>query len=195
MRKCTWHLLISLWLLMFLSQYAVAKCGAGTVLYSTIKGKTHLLLADHQLVSQRHRGWAGFGGLCDGQPANVAAARETEEETRGFYNQGEILARLGENHRIRTGDFTTFFVAVDYVPAVDLNNQKPPGSASYYFERGPYAWIPFTVIRQAVENRQSGRAHIAGKYLPPDARTNWLFEPFLTSLLEAEMAGILPWVP
>ena len=188
-------LLICLCLLIFLPQNAAAKCGAGTVLYATFEGKTHLLLADHQLISQRHRGWSGFGGLCDGQSAAVAAARETEEETRGYYKSAKILAKLGGKPSIRIGDFTTYFVEVDYVPTVDLINQKPPGSTSHYIERGPYAWVPLAAIRQAFDNRQAGRAHIAAKYLPPDARTNWFFEPFLTSLMEAETAGILPWTP
>jgi 8-oxo-dGTP pyrophosphatase MutT (NUDIX family) len=195
MKKYTWHLLISLWILMLMSQNAVANCGAGTVLYFTSKGKTYLLLADHQLSGQRHRGWSGFGGLCDGEPVDVAAARETEEETKGFYNQGEIFARLGMSPKIRIGDFTTFFVEVGYVPAVVFNNQEPPSYTSGYLERGPYAWVPFAVIWQAIENRQSARAHIAGRYLPSDARTTWFFEPFLTSLMEAKIAGILPWNP
>ena len=195
MKKYPRHLFISFWLLLILSQNAVAECGAGTVLYTKFKDKTHLLLADHQLVSQQHRGWSGFGGRCDGQPADVAAARETEEETRGFYNREEILAKLGKMPGIRVGNFTTFFVKVDYVPAVALNNPEPSRSAYHYIERGPYAWIPSAVIWQAFENRQAGRTHIAAEYLPPNARTNWLFEPFLTSLMAAETAGILPWTP
>jgi hypothetical protein len=34
--------------------------------------------------------------------------------------------------------------------------------------------------------------YIPKKYLPPDAQTNWLFEPFVTSLRAAKKAGILP---
>ena len=97
--------------------------------------------------------------------------------------------------KIRIGDFTTFFVEVDYVPAIVINNQELPGKASGYLERGPYAWVPVSAIWQAIENRQSGRAHISGKYLPSEARTNWLFEPFLMSLVAAKTAGILPWKP
>jgi hypothetical protein len=37
--------------------------------------------------------------------------------------------------------------------------------------------------------------YIPEKYLPPDAQTNWLFEPFVTSLTAAKKAGILPWKP
>ena len=195
MKKYTWVLLISLWLLVLICQNAVAKCGAGTVLYFTFKADTYLLLADHQFRGQQHRGWSGFGGLCHGEPSDVAAARETEEETKGFYKRGELLTRLVMSPKIRVGSFTTFFVEVDFVPAVVFYHLKPPGNGSGYLERGPYAWVPLSVIRQATESRQSGRALIAGKYLPPDARTNWLFEPFLTSLKAAETAGILPWKP
>lgn len=195
MKKYTWCLIVSLWLLILISQSTAASCGAGTVLYATFKGETHLLLADHQLISQRQRGWAGFGGLCDGQPVDVAAARETEEETKGYYNREEILSRLGGSPNIRIGNFTTFFVKVNYVPAVAFNNQKPPDSGSYYIERGPYTWIPFAVIRQVFENRKAGRAYIPAKYLPSNARSDWLFEPFLTGLMAAGTAGILPWIP
>lgn len=195
MKKYTWRLTFSLWILILLPQYALPNCGAGTILYCTFKGQTHLLLADHQYPGQRHRGWSGFGGLCDGQAVALAAARETEEETRGHYKREDIFTKLGKSPKIRIGKFTTFFVEVNYVPAVVFNNQEPPGNASGYRERGPYAWIPYPAIRQAVANRRSGRAHIAGKYLPPGARTTWLFEPFLMSLTEAEAAGILPWNP
>ena len=194
MRKYTFYLLTNLWILIFMFQNATANCGAGTVLYFSVKGKIYLLLADHRLPLQRQRGWSGFGGLCDGQPAKVAAARETEEETKGYYNRREILAALETCPVIRIGDFTTFFVKVDYVPAAVFNNQKPPGTASGYLERGPYAWIPYAVIRQAVDSRQAGRTFIPGKYLPADALTDWFFEPFLTSLITAEKDGILPWI-
>jgi hypothetical protein len=36
---------------------------------------------------------------------------------------------------------------------------------------------------------------IPAKYLPPNAQTNWLFEPFVTSLMAAKKAGVLPWDP
>lgn len=180
---------------MLLSQRALSGCSAGTVLYFTFKGETYLLLADHSLSGQRHRGWSGFGGLCDGEPAGVAAARETEEETKGFYSREEIFARLSWSPKIRVGDFTTFFVEVDYVPAILLNNQKPSNSSAGYIERGPYAWIPGCVVWQAIERKQAGRAYIPVKYLPPGALTDWLFEPFLTSLTAAKKTEVLPWDP
>ena len=55
---------------------------------------------------------------------DVAAARETEEETKGFFSQEEIFAKLGSSPKIRVSDFTTFFLEVDYAPAMVLNNQE-----------------------------------------------------------------------
>jgi 8-oxo-dGTP pyrophosphatase MutT (NUDIX family) len=185
--------LLGIWISLLLSQNAFSSCGAGTVLYFTFKGETYLLLADHSLTGQRHRGWAGFGGLCNGEPVEVTAARETEEETRGIYSRKEIFARLSSSPKIRVDDFTTFFVEVNFVPVTLLNNQKPSNPSASYTERGPYAWIPYSVIRRAFEGRQTGRAHIPGKYLPHAAQTDWLFELFLSSLIAAKNAGILPW--
>ncbi len=192
MRKLIWSLL-SFWFLVLISEYAAASCGAGTVIYFKFKGETYLLLADHTWSHQRDRGWSGFGGYCGADSVDVAAARETEEETKGFYRRGEIFAKLGSSTKIRIGDFTTFFVEVDYVPAIVINNQIPSDHAAAYLERGPFAWIPFSVIRQAIAKRRTGRVQIPGKYLPPDKRSNRIFEPFVTSLLAAKTAGILPW--
>jgi 8-oxo-dGTP pyrophosphatase MutT (NUDIX family) len=180
---------------MHMSQNAMASCGAGTVLYFKFKGETYLLLADHNWRHQRDRGWSGFGGLCDGEPVDIAAARETEEETKGFYSREKIFANLGSSPKIRVGDFTTFFLEIDYVPAIVINNQESSQHGVSYFERGPYAWIPISVIRETIAERQPGRLPIPRKYLPPDAHTDWLFEPFVTSLTAAKKAGILPWDP
>ena len=194
MKKSIWYLLC-IWISMLMSQIAIASCGAGTVLYFKFKGETYLLLADHNWRGQRDRGWSGFGGLCDGEPVDVAAARETEEETKGFYSREKIFAGLGSSPKIRVGDFTTFFLEIDYVPAIVINNQESSQHGVSYFERGPYAWIPISVIRQAIVKKQSGRMYIPEKYLPPAAQTNWLFEPFVTSLTAAKKAEILPWKP
>jgi 8-oxo-dGTP pyrophosphatase MutT (NUDIX family) len=191
MKKSIWYLLC-IWISMLMSQIATASCGAGTVLYFKFKGETHLLLADHSLSSHPWRGWAGFGGRCDGEPADKAAARETEEETRGFYKREKTLAKLSSSPSNLLNGFTTFFVEVDYVPAIVFNNQKPTSQAASYNERGPYAWISFSAIWQAIGNKRSGKAHIPKKYLPSNALTNWLFNDFVLGLIEAKRAGVFP---
>ena len=81
---------------------------------------------------------------------------------------------------------------MDYVPAIVFNNQKPTSSAGSYGERGPYAWIPFSAIWQAIENKRSGQAHIPNKYLPSNAHTDWLFNDFILGLIDAKRAGVFP---
>jgi hypothetical protein len=71
-----------------------AGCGAGTVLYFKFKQETYLLLADHGVSHQRDRGWSGFCGRCDGEGPDAAAARETNEETKGYYSRKEVMAKL-----------------------------------------------------------------------------------------------------
>ena len=182
-----------IWILVISAQHAYAKCGAGTILYFENRHETYLLLADHSRDFQRGRGWSGFGGRCDGDSPAVAAARETEEETRGIFNRREIVAKISSDLKIRVGDFTTYFVEVDFVPAIVINNQDESRRPARYRERSPFAWIPVSVIWQAIAKRHNGRAIIPAKYLPSDARTNWLFEPFAASLEAAKSAGILPW--
>ena len=192
MKKMVWFLLSGLWLI-FLSQNAYADCNAGTVLFFKFNGETYLLLADHSLSSHSRRGWSGFGGRCDGdEKPGETAARETEEETEGFYGRAKILEKLRSSSSIKVNDFRTFFVEVEPAPAVLLNNQKQKIQGSGYNERGPYAWIPVSEIWQAIENKGSGPAHIPKKYLPSNAQTNWLFKDFVLGLIEAKRAEIFP---
>ena len=184
--------LIFLCILAFGAQNAFAGCGAGTVLYFKFKQETYLLLADHGFSHQRDRGWSGFGGRCDGQPPASAAARETHEETKGFYSQKEIMAKLDPQSSISVNDFTTYFIEVDYVPAEVINNYRETNKSSRYRERGPYAWMPLSAIWRTIENEKSGLMYLPAKYLPPEAHTNWLFKPFVNSLLEAKSGDILP---
>ncbi|CAB1077197.1 hypothetical protein D1AOALGA4SA_4989 [Olavius algarvensis Delta 1 endosymbiont] len=183
-----WVLLSGWWV-----QDAWAGCAAGTVLYFRVQHETYLLLADHSRVHQRGRGWSGFGGRCDGQPPATAAARETEEETKGYYRRKEIAAKIKSAPSVQVADFSTFFVEVEYVPVTVINNFKAQNRSAVYRERGPYAWVPISAIWQAIENKKSARAYLPGKYLPPKAHSDWLFEPFVISLQAAKSAGRLPW--
>ena len=188
-------LLLCIWISTFWAQDTLAGCGAGTVLYFKFKHETYLLLADHSHSHQRERGWSGFGGKCDGQPPTSAAARETEEETKGYYSREEILVKLDPTSSIRVSDFTTYFIAVDFVPANVINSYKASQKSTCYRERSPYAWMPISAIWQAIDNKKSGRVYLPAKYLPPEAHTDWLFKPFSTILLAARSNGILPWEP
>lgn len=174
------------------SQWTFAGCNAGTLLYFKFQDDIYLLLADHNSNMQGQRGWSGFGGRCGGDDPDKAAARETEEETGGFYEQAKILDKLRKSSSIKVNDFTTFFVEVEPVPAVLLNSHKKTTQEADYTERGPYAWIPLSEIWRAIENRKSGKANIDKKYLPTNAHTDWLFEYFVNGLDQAKSAGVFP---
>ncbi len=195
LKPITIFIFLCIWISIFLIPDTFAGCGAGTVLYFKFKHETYLLLADHGFSHQRDRGWSGFGGRCDGEPAASAAARETEEETKGFYSRKEILVKLNSDSGIRVADFTTYFLEVDFVPANVINNFKASHKSTGYHERGPYAWVPISEIWQSIGNKETGRAYLPSNYLPPEANTDWLFEPFVTSLLAAKARGVLPWEP
>ena len=175
-----------------LCQLSFAGCNAGTLLYFKHKDKIYLLLADHNPGIHGKRGWSGFGGRCDDDDPDKAAARETEEETRGLFERSKILDKIRSSPKIKVYNFTTFFVEVDPFPVILIKNQNPTSHADSYNERGPYAWIPFSEIWQAIENMRSGRAHISKKYLPPDSHTDWLFENFVRSLRQAKRAEVFP---
>lgn len=173
------------------ASFAEAACGAGTVLYFKADGRTWLLLADHQHWLQRDRGWAAFGGLCADESPEAAAARETEEETRGYFRREQILPLLEASPRLRTSDYTTWFVEVGFVPAVRVSNHSPPSADGAYYERGPFAWVPLSEVWSAIDAGRP-RALLPTQYLPGKRRTDWLYGAFVRALLTARQRGLLP---
>ena len=71
---------------------ARAESPAGTVLYFKSKGEVFFLLAEYTYEDAQKRGWSSFsGGPEEGETAAETAARQTEEETRGYFSRKEIL--------------------------------------------------------------------------------------------------------
>jgi 8-oxo-dGTP pyrophosphatase MutT (NUDIX family) len=171
---------------------ARAACGAGTVLYTRDGDTTWILLADHVQWFQRDRGWAGFGGLCDDDTPQEAAARETEEETRGYFARASIRERIEQAKRLRTGEYYTWFVEVDHIPAEQITLHTPPQQSSSYYERGPFAWVPLSVIWQSIDQHYPGRAWLPSKYLPERRNTSWLHDAFVASMMTARRNHLLP---
>ena len=76
------HIHIVLTLLLIICGRASAQGPAGTILYFRSGQDVYLLLAED---SRKTRGWGSFGGGAnEGESPAQTAARETEEETRGF---------------------------------------------------------------------------------------------------------------
>ena len=80
------------------------------VLFFKSGGEVFLLLADHR---EGDRGWAGYGGgPYDGESAAETAARETEEETRGYFLRDDLLAMIKDQEPVMDNGFALFFAEV-----------------------------------------------------------------------------------
>lgn len=171
---------------------------AGIVLYFRAGGETYLLLADHSKGVDEARGWAGFGGSAkDGESAAQTAARETEEETNGYFRRDWLLERLGKQLPIVDGVFSCFFLEVDFVPIPRIANHRRPSQERDYFERGPFAWIPYSQVTgylgAAPVDAPETKPIIASDYLPSGRQTDWLWSIWLNNLRTARTKGPLPW--
>ncbi|MDY0313323.1 MAG: NUDIX domain-containing protein [Desulfobacterales bacterium] len=166
---------------------------AGTVLYTHTDQGVFLLLADHRPPSTR--GWGSFGGKHElGENPAQTAARETEEETRGYFHRGVILAAIGNQQPVYDGRFAQFFVEVGHVLPEAIAEAVLPSNDFVYNERGPWAWVPYAEIQRLIEMDDSGDPlRIDARYLPAGAHTDWIWPTFLHSLLVAIEQGALPW--
>ena len=176
-------------LLAGLASGAAADHPAGIILYAEGADGVSLLLADHLPPSQR--GWAAFGGMHeqDETPAETAA-RETEEETNGFFSRTELLARIKNSAPLFDGAYAFYFVKVPMVPIREITKLHLYDGEAAYRERGPFAWVPFS----AIERQLAAKSPILdSRYLPADARTNRLWTVWLNNLRVAIEAHALPW--
>ena len=156
----------------------------------------YFLLADHRHEGAKTRGWAGFsGGGNKGESRAETAARQTEEETRGYYSREVLLRKIESVEPIHDGGFTFYFVEVDFVPAVRVANHQKGTKEEDLLERGPYAWIPWTEIKKYLGSDIDRRRTypIDRRYLPEGRNTHWFWPLWLGNLRRAVETGALPW--
>ena len=188
-------------ILFFLFALVLGICGqasgqnpAGMVLYFESGNEVYLLLAED---SKKTRGWAAFGGGAhDGETTAQTAARETEEETRGYFDKADLLKKIQHAEPvIDDNTFALFFAKVDFVPAPVVTKHDPSSEDRSYYERGPYAWIPFSQIEPYVQAKvdRSKKHLIAGEYLPNGSVTNWFWPTWLGNVRKAIETDALPW--
>jgi len=172
-----------------------AERSAGIVLYLESGNEVFLLLADHRAAS--HRGWAAFGGRGDkGESRAETAARETEEETRGYFSKGDLLRAIKDQTPvIDANGFALYFAQVAFVPAQRVSNNPIPKDDDSYSERGPYAWIPYSELEKhfLTPVKRNEKHPIDLKFLPKGSRTDWIWSVWLCSMRLAIKAEALPW--
>ena len=113
--------------------------------YESLSQKAiYLLLAEH---AESTRGRAGLGGSGrEGETVAETAARKTQEESRGYYKQADILQKIKGQSPVVDGDSSTYFVEVAFVPAQRVMNNPAPEDKEAYLEHSRFAWIPYSVM-------------------------------------------------
>ena len=188
------HTIFVLALILVVCGRAIAQNPAGMVLYFKSGNEVYLLLAED---AKKTRGWAAFGGRAHkGESPAETAARETQEETRGYFAQADLLKRIEKQAPVIDDDmFALFFAEINFVPAQRVANHQPATKNRSYFERGPYAWIPFSEIERYVQTKVShDQKHLIDKrFLPLGNGTDWLWPVWLGTLHKAVERNALPW--
>ena len=176
--------------------WLLAKGPAGILLYFRNGDEVYLLLADHVADKGQVRGWASFGGgEKEGESAAETAARETEEETRGYFKRSWLLEKIRNQTPFDDGLFSCFFLEIDFVPIPLIENHPLPTKEPDFAERGPYAWIPFSQVAVCLDPNFSPNAKgiIPAEYLPSGVRTSWFWSVWLQNLRAARARSPLPW--
>ena len=188
------HLVFVLVLVLCISGLSRAENPAGIVLYFESGSEVYLLLAED---SGKTRGWGAFGGAPHkGERPAETAARETEEETRGYFNRMGLLRKIEKQEPVIDHNrFALFFAEIDFVPAPAVTNNQPATNDRSYFESGPYAWIPFSQVERYVQAKvDREQKHIIDKkYLPLGCETDWLWPIWLGNVRKAVEQSALPW--
>ena len=93
---------------------------AGILIYCHHAGEIHILIANDRMGM---RGWGGFGGGDKkGETTAVTAARETCEETRGYFKEQWLLQKISGQKPVKLWGYSFYFAEVSYVPAAKIMN-------------------------------------------------------------------------
>ena len=183
------HILLIPVLVFVICQHAIAQDPAGIVLYFKSGNEVYLLLAED---AREGRGWATFGGKArEGEHPAETAARETEEETRGYFVRGNLLKKIEKQTPVVDQNrFAMFFSEITFVPAQRAANHEPPTGHRAYFEKGLYAWVPFSEIKGVDRDR---KYLLDKRFLPLGSQSDWLWPVWLCGMQKAVETHALPW--
>lgn len=186
--------LVSTLLLMILAEPSVSSgTPAGILLYHRDGGNVFLLLAND---SKRERGWSGFGGAAEpGESLRATAARETEEETRGYFPRAWLEEQIAEQNPLLTGGFGLYFVEVAFVPAQRVMNNPIPGQHAAMQEFQCYAWIPFSELEPAFSQERPSKADlkVSPLYVPKGCESQSFWPVWIGSMRDAHKQAAFPW--
>jgi len=174
--------------------------GAHILIYTEVDDVQYVLIADHKHPTQVQRGWSILGGTIEDNETSLdAAIREVIEESNGAFDKAILLRTVNKDINVQTNDNTLFFAGTKFQPANIYSYRVSTIHGGARGERGPFAWVPWTLITDAaIEADQLGNdcanspVMIPPEYLPDNRQTSWFGCWFLEHVLLTEKNGGLP---
>ncbi|SHK35461.1 8-oxo-dGTP pyrophosphatase MutT, NUDIX family [Rubritalea squalenifaciens DSM 18772] len=167
-----------------------SQTAAGIVLYCEKPDGVWVLVADHKMGK---RGFASFGGSYEkGETYQETAARETSEETRGYFKQEDLLKGIAGQKGVDYLIYRMFFLKVPFVEAAEIEKRKGAGVMD---ERFDYVWVPEKELSRyfgVVADLQTP-LKLDPAYLPKKAKTDYYWRLWLGQMAEAQRRGAFPW--
>lgn len=183
-------------LLMILAEGSVTAGGpAGILLYHRDGDNVLVLLAND---SKGTRGWSGFGGGAEGDESlRATAARETEEETRGYFSRVWLEEQIADQQPLSSRGFHMFFVQVPFVPAQRVMNNPVEGHQAATEETQFYAWVPFSELEPvlAKDNPLEADLRMNPLYVPRGCGVHSFWRVWILNMHDAQKQGVFPWCP
>ena len=125
-----------------------------------------------------------------------AAVREAVEESNGVLDGAALRDAIDSSNYVVDNDFTMYFADIGFLPAIIYTNSVANVDQGVNGERGPFAWIPWNVVSDAVtEAERLGSAcwnqpvMIPPKYLPDPRQSSWFFCAFMSVAMLVDKNG------
>jgi len=127
----------------------------------------------------------------------MTAARETSEETRGYYNQAGLLKMISGQKPIRQSGFSLYFAEVPYVSAKKIMAHPIKRWSPGYFETQHYAWVPFFEIEPLLtkNNLTESDLQLHPRHLQRTSRSKVYWKVWIDQLKQVQMNDGFPWRP
>lgn len=175
------------------SSPAHGKGPAGIVLYCRHQGEVHLLLANDRFGK---RGWGGFvGGNKEGENSAMTAARETHEETRGYYDQMKLYRKIAEQSPTKLWGCHWYFAEVPHVPAQRIMDHSIPLFRPAFMETQHYAWVPYSEIEPLLTKRSLKAADLKlnPRHLRANTRSDSFWRVWADNMRQLHLKDAFPW--
>ena len=80
------------------------------------------------------------------------------------------------------------------MPAPSVANHKPTSDTIYFRERGPYAWIPWSEVRQYLSSEEPAPPYVIDKrFLPAGTERDWFWSVWIHNMRLALQENAIPW--